>query len=215
MYTSGVYWSISKSPLMAKLRPGRVKIYYVKHFIFDEVVWLSRLVLQKKYINPLLPNGSPFEDLGPHHCVTRPKFWPIPRLFIRDKFCRYRYRDFFSETKFSDTGAGAGDAVQVVMHCRLWCTEGYDALQVVMHWSNWCTEAGDALEAVMHWSRWCIAGGDALPPYSSVFIISSLVALSLLSYVFFYFKVWELLIVFPAPIFDCCTPVADYLVLGK
>ena len=105
MYTSGVYWSISKSPLMAKLRPGRVKIYYVKHFIFDEVVWLSRLVLQKKYINPLLPNGSPFEDLGPHHCVTRPKFWPIPRprLFIRDKFFRYQYRDFFSETKFSET----------------------------------------------------------------------------------------------------------------
>ena len=90
---------------MAKLRPGRVKIYYVKHFIFDEVVWLSRLVLQKKYINPLLPNGSPFEDLGPHHCVTRPKFWPIPRprLFIRDKFFRYQYRDFFSETKFSET----------------------------------------------------------------------------------------------------------------
>ena len=155
MYTSGVYWSISKSPLMAKLRPGRVKIYYVKHFIFDEVVWLSRLVLQKKYINPLLPNGSPFEDLGPHQCVTRPKFWPIPRLFIRDKFCRYRYRDFFSETKFSDTGAGAGDAVQVVMHCRLWCTEGYDALQVVMHWSNWCTGGGDALKQVMHCRWWC------------------------------------------------------------
>ena len=31
------------------------------------------------------------------HCVTRPKFWPIPRprLFIRDKFCQYQYRDFF------------------------------------------------------------------------------------------------------------------------
>ena len=149
----------------------------------------------------------------------------LPATVWRDQnFDRYRDRDFlsetnfadtdtetfFSETKFSDTGAGAGDAVQVVMHCRLWCTEGYDALQVVMHWSNWCTEAGDALEAVMHWSRWCIAGGDALPPYSSLFIVSALVALS-----FFYFKVWELYIVFPAPIFDCCTPVADYLVLGK
>ena len=39
------------------------------------------------------------------HCVTRPKFWPIPRprLFIRDTFCRYQYRYFFSETKFSKT----------------------------------------------------------------------------------------------------------------
>ena len=37
-----------------------------KHLIFDEVVWLSRLVLQKKYVEPLLPNGSPFGDPGPH-----------------------------------------------------------------------------------------------------------------------------------------------------
>ena len=35
--------------------------------------------------------------------MTRPKFWPRPRLFIQDKFFRYQYRDFFSETKFSET----------------------------------------------------------------------------------------------------------------
>ena len=28
---------------------------------------------------------------------------PIPRLFYRDQIFRDRYRDFFSETKFSDT----------------------------------------------------------------------------------------------------------------
>ena len=87
MYTSGVYWSISKSPLMAKLRPGRVKIYYVKHFIFDEVVWLSRLVLQKKYINPLLPNGSPFEDLGPHVDLFR--FWVPNRASSRSRLSAF------------------------------------------------------------------------------------------------------------------------------
>ena len=38
-----------------------------------------------------------------NHCVTRPKFWPIPkpRLFIRDKFFRYQYRDFFLRASFS------------------------------------------------------------------------------------------------------------------
>ena len=106
-------------------------------------------------------------------------------------------------------------ALQLVMQCRLWCIAGWDALQVMMHWRRWCTEAGDALEVVMHWRWWCTEGGDALQVVMHFllihrFLLSALVALS-----FFYFKVWELYIVFPAPIFDCCTPVADYQVLGK
>ena len=39
------------------------------------------------------------------HWMTIPKFWPkpIPRLFFRYQIFRNRYRDFFSDTKFSET----------------------------------------------------------------------------------------------------------------
>ena len=40
----------------------------------------------------------------------------------------------FFESVFENTlCTAAGDAVQVVMHCRLRCTTGYDALKKVMH----------------------------------------------------------------------------------
>ena len=40
-----------------------------------------------------------------HHWMTIPKFWPkpIPRLFFRYQIFRNRYRDLFSDTKFSET----------------------------------------------------------------------------------------------------------------
>ena len=49
-----------------------------KHLIFDEVVWLSRLVLQKKYIEPLLPNGSPWRPFSDFGSPKGPLFFKVP-----------------------------------------------------------------------------------------------------------------------------------------
>ena len=43
--------------------------------------------------------------------MTIPKFWPkpIPRLFFRYQIFQNQYRDFFSDTKFSETETDTDD----------------------------------------------------------------------------------------------------------
>ena len=52
-----------------------------------------------------MQNTHSCQAIGWWHWMTIPKIWPkpIPRLFFRYQIFRNRYRDLFSDTKFSET----------------------------------------------------------------------------------------------------------------
>ena len=135
MYTPawGLLKHIQKPPHgQTQTRPSENLLCKTLHF------WRSGVTFQtcpaEKIYKPTAPKWVPiWGPRSPSLCDETKILTETETFYPRQILPIPILRLFFSETKFSDTGAGAGDAVQVVMYCRLWCTEGYDALQVVMH----------------------------------------------------------------------------------
>ena len=78
------------------------------------------------------------------HWMTIPKFWPkpIPRLFFRYQIFRNRYRDFFSDTKFSETDTETLKKLAKVSKPRSFETEMSISVSNQVFFKHTCTFSG-------------------------------------------------------------------------
>ena len=112
IFVSGITSAISESEERASLkRPfykrARVKFYlHTTCFIFDTILrnFISKFQSLHNLPPTLNDDTKILTETDTEIFFPIPNFpKPIPRLFSDTKFFRNRYRDFFSDTKFSET----------------------------------------------------------------------------------------------------------------